>query len=815
MRKYIILLFAVLMVAACAKVPAASGSESGSGSSSDPGQDQPGGDTPVVPVEDITIQVTLPDIDSIEVKTVLSAKSEGGFRVSWSTGDAILVGGERFTLVSAEGQTGTFSGKKPQGAQFDIIYPADASASDSTPQAANDDFTHLRYQASLTGVDAYKDVVFGYGWASEHGGTFQQTGCLKLVLNLPSSASSISLVSFEGEGLPSLSLPVTNGTLSGQSFTAYLPCGSLDLTEEKTVTVRVTCSNGEKFYNTFNPATQSLADSHVIRLVTAPDKWTRELNGKGSATDPYLIYNADDFNDIRDLLTENAYTYFRLNADINLSAYTSWIPINMINKAFGIMFDGQNHKISHFKCTNNTWASIFGVLHGEIKNLTVEDSEVVTTSGSPIGLVAAWNGNSNGTLQGRMENVHVVRGKVSSSAFAAIGGLSGRSGAGTFVNCSFDGTVERSGALTYESDYHGAGGILGEALEGVVIQNCSTSGTMTVNCGRGNGGILGYTVNSLDITGCQSTMNITSRDDVIGGIVGYYGNGTISQCRVQSNLTVTGKGSGSSYAGGIGGNSSGSVTITKCSYNGTIQACAGVAGGILAQGNGSSGYGTKISNCFSSGTIQGASVIGGIIGRASAQGLEVADCGSTMDINGSSNYNGGVLGDAPKNTTIRRCYATGEVKGAFGLGGVIGRAYGRQSASDSPDTDVNITVTDCIAFNSTVKTVTSGGENPANHYSGGAVIGFSSRPNTLKNCWRSPSLTLEFYADASLNVLFDHADSSPDTPLAQPSGSAKWFSPYHGKAAAASQSLNALARSLGWSSTMWDFSGSVPVPVYN
>ena len=446
------------------------------------------------------------------------------------------------------------------------------------------------------------------------------------------------------------------------------------------------------------------------------------------------------------------------------------------------MFDGQNHKISHFKCTSSSRASLFGVLHGEVKDLTIEDAEVVTTTDSPIGIVAAWNGNVNGTLQGRMENVHVIRGKVSSSVYTYIGGITGRSGAGTFINCSFNGTVERSETLTYETNYHPMGGILGGAEEGVIIQGCSTSGTMTSKSGCASGGILGYCASPLDIIGCQSTMNITSRDDVAGGIVGQ---------------------------------SSGAITLTKCVFDGQINSQGGVVGGILGQGDDTIGYGTRISKCFSSGIINGTNFIGGILGRASNQGLTMEDCGTTMRINASDSYNGGLLADAPCKTTIRRCYASGEVIGKFALGGLIGRAFGRQKSSASLDTDVNTTVEDCIAFNPRIKTITSGGENPEVHYSGGAIIGCSSRPNTLKNCWRNASMKLEFYADASLNELFDQADSSPEHPLTQPSGSAKWFSPYYGKVATSATTLNTLAQSLGWSTSVWNFSGNILVPYFD
>jgi hypothetical protein len=42
-------------------------------------------------------------------------------------------------------------------------------------------------------------------------------------------------------------------------------------------------------------------------------------------------------------------------------------------------------------------------------------------------------------------------------------------------------------------------------------------------------------------------------------------------------------------------------------------------------------------------------------------------------------------------------------------------------------------------------------------------------------------------------------------------GSAKWFSPYHGKAAPAGSTVSSVARTLGWSETVWDLSGAVPV----
>ena len=802
MRRCISACLAALVLAACAKE-----------FTQDPSSDS------ISPVKEMTakageqvqITVMLPEVEALQTRVALSDNFWDGFRTAWVSGDEILVGGNVFTLVSSDGAKGVFSGVMPAGETYDIVYPA--VAEDGTlVQKANNDYSHLRYRVSVLGVNSLENVQMGYAWAGEHGGRFVQSGYLKLVLNLPTGTSAITNVEFSGEGLETLSLNIQDGTLSGSSYTAYIPAGKMELDRTKRINVKVMTVAQEVLTNSYFPGSQTLYEGYVVSLVTSAQKWQRELGGKGSKSEPYLIATAEDMNNIRNLLALNTYTYFKMTADIDLSSISGWQPLNLVNEPYGIMFDGDGYKITGFKCTNGTWASLFGVLHGEVKNLTLEDASITTTTTSPCGIVAAWVGNIDGTLQGRLENVKVVRGKASASGATIIGGMAGRSGAGTFVNCSFDGTVERTSTAAYTSTYNPAGGILGEALNDVSFSGCSTSGSLTTNSGRACGGILGQCSKFLDITGCSSTMNITARDDVAGGIVGYYGSGTISGCNVASNITIREAGSGSSYMGGIAGHAAGSATITGCTYKGTLNAKAGIVGGILGQSNASTDLtnGCTITKCFSSGTITAKDVIGGILGRSTDCGLNVSDCGSTMNVTGSSNYVGGFVGDLPKKSVVKNCFASGTVAGGFAVGGFAGRAFGRQGSSSSLDTDVNTTVENCIAYNPSVKTVVSGGEDPASHYSGGAVIGCSSRPNTLKNCWRKSDMVFDYYKTASLNVLFDHADSSPSSPLVQPSGSAKWFSPYHGKAAPSGATLSSVAQSAGWSSSIWDFSAAVP-----
>ena len=809
MRKIMFMCMAMLMMAGCAK-DVAPLVQNDIDSAQTKASEHTAGET-------IQISVTLPQVDVLVTKVSLAANPSGGFDPLWQEGDRILVSGEgsveEFTLVSSEGKKGIFTGKMPKGMTYNISYPAFISgppSPDSIPtQNGDNDYSHLSYVVSVTGVDTIEDVHFSHGWAAEHGGTFMQSGYLKLILNLPAGTSAVKYVEFAVDGQKKSAINVENGTVSGNSFTAYLPCSEINLEKDKKVTLFVTADNAE-LTNTFFPGPQTLHRGHLISLTTSSMRWIKKLSGKGSENDPYLIKNLEELDNVRNLISLNTHTHFKLAADIDMSGVKEWIPYVTVNEPYGIVFDGDGHKITNFTCTHNKWASFIGVLHGTVRNLTFEDATVTTTATYPCGVVSAWVGNNDGTLQGSLENVKVVRGKMSCSALTQIGGLAGRSCEGTFINCSFDGVVERTGAAAYSSTYYATGGILGEAISGVVIKGCSTSGTLTTAAGRACGGILGLCSNALDITDCSSSMNISARDDVAGGIVGYYGNGTISGCHVKSDITVAEKGSGSSYVGGIAAHTAGSVTITDCTYEGHLKAYAHIVGGILGQCNASSGDGAVITKCFASGTIQGGNTIGGIIGRATNNGLSISDCGAAMDITATASYVGGVAGDLPKNTTLRNCFATGSVTGSFSLGGIAGRAFGRQSSSASLDAGVETTIEGCIAFNSSIKTNVEGGEDPSGHYSGGAVIGCSSRPNTLKNCWRKNGLPFYYYKNEALNVLFDHADSSPSTPLVQPAGSERWFSPYHGKEAAEGATLSSIAQSAGWSSDIWDFSTDVP-----
>ena len=762
------------------------------------------------------LTVTLPGIEGVETRVALADDGRKGFKLEWKDGDVLTVGGKQLTLSVKVGAAGSFVGDWPVGQAVDIAYGTVGEAPAAQTQQADGTFDHITYGALLKGVkiDADGKVSFAHDWATAHGGTFRQSGILRLELNLPETVSTIKSVSISGDGVPETTLSITNGTVNSYRFVAYIQTdAALAFKEGDQLTLTVIDGSDEEYVNTFKPGPQTIHESYVTTLRTGTACWLHTLSGKGSENDPYLISNLEELDNVRNILTENTITHFRLMNDLDMSSVTDWKPYNQQNAGFGIFFDGNGKTISNFTCTDAKWASFFGVLHGTVKDLTFANPVIRTTTNSEVGVVCAWAGNNGGSLSGHLENVHVTGGMVSCAGTTHyFGGLCGRACNSSIENCSFNGTIERTGTAAYTTTYYPVGGILGQAMNDVTLTGCESSGTLTTKTARSCGGIVGYCSVALDITNCRSSMDIDVTHDVVGGIVGYYGNGTVSDCAFSGTIKV-GKGDGSSYAGGLIGHTAGDVKIVRGSFTGTLVAAENIVGGIIGQCNSSQTGGAILEQCRSTGKVSAKQVVGGIIGRASNSGLKMTDCYASGDVIATAAYVGGAVGDFPQNTVATHCFASGAVTGSFGIGGFAGRAFGRQGSSASPTTDVKTTVTGCIAWNPSVKTVTAAGETPANHYSGATIIGFSSLYNTLDNNWRRPDMEFHFFADDKLNVPFDQEASGPGKALLfnyTDATTLKWYCPYHGKAAAIGGTLSAVAQRAGFDAAVWDFSGDVP-----
>ncbi len=189
------------------------------------------------------------------------------------------------------------------------------------------------------------------------------------------------------------------------------------------------------------------------------------------------------------------------------------------------------------------------------------------------------------------------------------------------------------------------------------------------------------------------------------GLFGYVGAATIKNVKIESaNVT------GSQWIGALIGGQYG-ATVTDCSSSGSVNGYC-VVGGLIGCEEPS---GSTTTNCHSSASATGTSSfsqeIGGLIGEQ--YGCGATQCYSTGSVTGGS-YVGGLIGEQYEYATATNCYSTGSVTGSGSwVGGLIGWLYSNNS------------VTKCYSCGSV-----SGGSTL------GGLIGFQANsPNTVSSCF--------------------------------------------------------------------------------
>ena len=320
-------------------------------------------------------------------------------------------------------------------------------------------------------------------------------------------------------------------------------------------------------------------------------------------------------------------------------------------------------------------------------------------------------------------------------------------------------TITNFKPTSYASGYRGFIGILNVRLANLTISNADVNnGTSPcgIACGYiGNGAATCFgEVENVHVQG-----KVTANAKGVGGLVGAIGNGKVNRC--SANVEVT-NGNGSEQTGGLvgrqndnDGNDETKATTNRC----------------------------EILNCFSSGTIKGGKQkVGGIMGS-------LHDGGETSNVVAYVKY----------------CYSTCEVSATRNVGGVVGNAYNCNKAS---------AVEYSIAWNPSVKTT---GSTTEGNYVSGAVVGMSRNRQALTDCIRR--VDMDFACELTLEgvnsslIPFDQNNVSATDALqyAGPTGTSyQYIYPYHGKAAAAGETVSDVARRLGWDETIWDLSGDYP-----
>lgn len=378
-----------------------------------------------------------------------------------------------------------------------------------------------------------------------------------------------------------------------------------------------------------------------VRPVTVTAVFEDKLTDFGTPTadfeaDTVLIETVADLAKLASFVNDPEYNAkysaksYKLMNDLDLSAY-DWLPIGAASSnPFRGIFDGNNKTIRGLDPRNNPDVAkgLFGYIIGSDENT---------------GIIKDLNVDCN---------INLSSGNV--------GGIAGVLESGTIVNCSVSGRIEVQGSETANN----VGGIVG-------------------NLGNGKSD------NKLIIENCNSSTNITSSGNFVGGIVGLadasstqglsaiirkcYSTGKIGSSKVVSN---------SPGVGGIAGNfSAKNGLIEFCYSTGDIEyklTSQIQAGGIVGVMNGD---GNTINACYSTGNIIGKGHrSGGIIGDLRVGKHTVSNCYSTGNIGSiekpCGNSAGGIIGILNGNTlmqTIINCYSTGTIySSGTSLGGIIG-----------------------------------------------------------------------------------------------------------------------------------------------
>ena len=242
--------------------------------------------------------------------------------------------------------------------------------------------------------------------------------------------------------------------------------------------------------------------------------------------------------------------------------------------------------------------------------------------------------------------------------------------------------------------------------------------------------------------------------------------------RVHVQGRVTSPGGNKNGTGGLFGRIWG-ANITACSADVEIESGEDYVGGIFGYDTGAS----TVSDCWTKGHVKAGSKVGGIGG-----GFIKAD---------SEMYN---------------CFSLMTVEGSFQYAGILGHANLDQKNANTTNTPNNH-IEGCIAWNDEIKSRATDG---AEHYSSGVIVGFTATQNYLVNCFRKADIVFsECPVNAELGyVVTNQGNAGPGAPLV--CGTNTYDFAYHGLAAPADATVTSLARSLGWSDSVWDFSTPIP-----
>lgn len=750
--------------------------------------------------ETITITATLPTVAAADPASKVDF-SQGTDKVdlAWSESDKLTIINEdtdeysTFTLTSVSGSKATFTGTAISGDSFTVLYPGtitsvsdmDSHSFTGQTQTGDANLAHLKtaWTAKITGLSDFSDIKF----AAPAGGTFSQSGILKFYIQMPDYVSTVKSVSIEASSdvfytdnsstqAGALTLALTGVTLDPKNaFTAYMALSQIDsdpVSSGETVTLKIIDGDDLEWKKDITLTEDFALQAGKVNVITldksAWDTVERYAGGTGVDGDPWIITKPIHMVHMNADLVNGKIKYFKLGADIDMSAVTGWNPANAVavDKKFdkGINFDGNNKTISNFTCTADAYPSLFGVLYGTVKDLTVDHA----------------------TINGKGK-AGVIGGYIGTSTYTA----------------TVSGVTVKNSSVTADSY---AGGFVGQVGATCSITDCHVINTTVSSTNQRIGGFAGQADNkSSTISDCSAEDVTVSGTVNIGGFVGVCYNGLV---RCTSSGTISSiNDSGANALGGLIGYMEQAITISECSSSISFNGKGENYGGLI--GNIQSGAGWRVEKSFATGnvTIESSnSRVGGLIGRIGNSTGTVENCYASGNATTSGNMAGGLIGLFTGTVAVSNCYATGSVSTATGgSGGLVGKTE-----------NVNTSITNCVAWSNTVT-----GTTDSDKWSSGFVVGAAFPTSTITDNYRKPSVALTaLWVPASD---YQHANVSSTHPLVKQDGTETTATsmasgqdgypqfPYHGKVEAGKTLSELASTTLGWDSSIWDFSGTEPV----
>ena len=389
--------------------------------------------------------------------------------------------------------------------------------------------------------------------------------------------------------------------------------------------------------------------------------WTGESSAPEIKDGNWYIYTPEQLKFLADVVNggnvtegykidETTIVYLMNDLDLGarqengeLKVGTAWTPIGIsADIKFEGTFDGNNHTIRGVYVSKDKFAGIFGQSN-TIKNLTVKDSYIKTTSaGGSGGIVAIFQ-------EGTIENCHNINTQVVGATYN-VGGIVGSFNGTTVKNCSNTGTVQGNFGKNNQGT---TGGIVGYIYnQDVQIIDCTNYGSVSSN-GKYVGGITGRILQRGSIINCVNRGNVSSIEERLGGIVGdTYPGVKVTNCINTGN--VEGK---KSYVGGVAGAILG--ILEKCYNTGSVKlsgdntTCIGGIAGVILYDSSDALATSVIRNTYNTGKViaEGENIkyVGGIVGVLSGGNVNVTinnnyNVGEIQTIGTGINQIGGVVG---------------------------------------------------------------------------------------------------------------------------------------------------------------------------